>query len=164
MIALIFGGQRSGKSRVAEDMALKLAGDRGAFYIATYDNSFGDNEMSKRLLKHQRDRGDKFTTIEEPLALESVIKEGGSYLIDCLSMWILNSMEEPLDELISYIQRVCKIDANVVFVLNSVGDGVAPSDKMSREFIDRCGVIGQAVATNSQEVYRVSFGIMERIK
>jgi len=33
-----------------------------------------------------------------------------------------------------------------------------------REFIDRCGVIGQAVATNSQEVYRVSFGIMERIK
>ena len=120
--------------------------------------------MSKRLLKHQRDRGDKFTTIEEPLALESVIKEGGSYLIDCLSMWILNSMEEPLDELISYIQRVCKIDANVVFVLNSVGDGVAPSDKMSREFIDRCGVIGQVVASNSQEVYRVSFGIMERIK
>ncbi len=161
---LYYGGQKSGKSNLAEKKALNLAKNRKPYYIATYNSSYGDSEMLDRVLKHKKEREDRFTTIEESFNLVNCIKEGETYLIDCISMWILNSIDKKENELLAEIKDIGKIDANIVFVLNSVNNGVSPLDKESRRFIDLTGIIGQKLASICDEVYEVKLGLESRLK
>ena len=52
MTILYYGGQKSGKSRLAETKALELAHGNKPYYVATYDNSYGDSEMHARIARH----------------------------------------------------------------------------------------------------------------
>ena len=164
MKTLYHGGQKSGKSLLAEQKALSLAGDTKPYYIATYDNSYGDAEMGERIERHQSQRKDAFITIEETKNLSSVIEDGHTYLIDCMSMWILNTMEDEIETLILELDRLAKKEANLVFVLNDVNSGVIPLDAMSRKYVDRSGIIGQKLAQFCDEVYEVKLGLPIQIK
>jgi len=157
---LIFGGQKSGKSLIAEEKSLSLSTHKPT-YIATYHDSYADSEMQKRITAHQAQRQERFITIEEPKDLESVIQKG-TYLVDCVSMWILNLMDEKA--LLSQLETLSKKDVNIVFVLNEVTSGVIPMDKESRKFVDLTGIIGQKLAQLCDEVYEVKFGIEVQIK
>ena len=164
MKILYYGGQKSGKSHLAEQRALNLARDRKPYYIATYNSAYSDSEMERRVLRHKRERADRFITIEESFDFIRYIKRDETYLIDCISMWILNSLNRSEEEeLISYIDRLY-IDANIIFVLNSVGEGIVPLTKESRKFVDLTGLIGQKLASISDEVYDVKLGIAQRLK
>jgi adenosylcobinamide kinase/adenosylcobinamide-phosphate guanylyltransferase len=163
MKVLYFGGQKSGKSRLAEAKALEISNSK-PYYIATYDNSFGDKEMDKRIQRHQDDREGKFITIEQTKDLPKVIKDGNTYLIDCISMWILNHIETSEEELIEQIEKLSQIDANIVFVLNDVNSGVIPLEYQSRRFVDFTGIVGQKLASICDEVYEVKLGIGVQIK
>jgi adenosylcobinamide kinase/adenosylcobinamide-phosphate guanylyltransferase len=160
---LYFGGQKSGKSKLAETHALKLCPTK-PYYIATYDNSYGDNEMDKRILRHQNDRKEKFITIEESKDLPKVIKNDNTYLIDCISMWILNNINLDEESLLDQIDTISNIDANIVFVLNDVNSGVIPFEYESRRFVDFTGIIGQKLASICDKVYEVKLGISFKIK
>ena len=164
MKILYYGGQKSGKSRLAEAKALELTNGEKPYYIATYDNSYADEEMQARLTQHLKQREEKFITIEEPLDLVSVIEKKKTYLVDCISMWILNTLKLPQTELFLQLEALEKKDANIVFVLNDVNSGVIPMDKESRLFVDRTGVIGQKIASFCDEVYEVKLGIGVKIK
>ena len=164
MKILYYGGQKSGKSHLAEAKALLLSGHKKPDYIATYDNSYNDDEMERRIDRHKRQREDKFITIEEPFDLPSVIKSGETYLIDCISMWILNNIKLSEEELISQIETLATIDANIVFVLNDVSSGIIPLEKESRKFVDLSGIIGQKIAAISDEVFEVILGLEKALK
>jgi len=164
MKVLYYGGQKSGKSRVAEQKAIALAGSRKPYYIATYDNSYGDSEMAERIIKHQLQRKESFTTIEETVRLDEVIKDNGTYLIDCMSMWILNTLHESEETISARINALAKLEANIVFVLNDVGSGVIPMDAQSRKYVDRSGTTGQRLAALCDEVYEVKLGLERRLK
>ena len=73
MFILYFGGQKSGKSKLAEQKALSIAKNK-PYYIATYDKSFDDSEMATRIQNHQNHRKDNFITIEETTYLTKMIK------------------------------------------------------------------------------------------
>ncbi len=161
---LYYGGQKSGKSILAEKKALNLAKNKKPYYIATYNNSYSDSEMLDRVSKHKRQRDNKFITIEESLNLVDCIKDKETYLIDCISMWILNSIDKEESELLSHIEEIGKIDANIVFVLNSVNEGITPLGKESRRFIDLTGIIGQKLTLICDEVYNVKLGLESRLK
>lgn len=163
MKILYFGGQKSGKSNLAEVKALALAQNK-PFYIATYDNSYDDKEMEKRVNRHKEQREKKFTTIEEAYDLTKVVKEKETFLVDCISMWIFNNLEKQEQELINQLEELEKIDCNIVFVLNEVTSGVIPFDKDSRKFVDLTGIIGQKLAKICDEVYEVKFGLAQRLK
>ena len=164
MKVLYFGGQKSGKSRLAEAKTLKLATSK-PYYVATYDNSFGDVEMNKRVAKHLFIREDNFITIEEPKNLVKACEdEDGTYLIDCVSMWILNNIEEDETVLFSQLNELAKSNANIVFVLNDVNNGIIPANKLSRKYVDLTGIIGQKLAQMCNEVYEVKLGIDLRLK
>ena len=60
-IILITGGQRSGKSRYAEELALSLSDH--PVYVATAH--IWDEEFRQRVLRHQERRGPQWTNIEE---------------------------------------------------------------------------------------------------
>ncbi len=164
MIILFYGGQKSGKSKLAEEKTLELSKNKKPFYLATYDNSYNDKEMAKKLLKHQKQRKDKFISIEESFDLKQVIKENETYLVDCLSMWILNNLEKQEEYFLKQIDLLCKIKTNIVFVLNDVNHGVIPNDKESRKFVDLSGIVGQKVASLASEVYEVKLGLGIKLK
>ncbi|RUM64624.1 MAG: cobinamide phosphate guanylyltransferase, partial [Sulfurospirillum sp.] len=145
-----------------EQKILEIATQK-PYYIATYDDSYADVEMQQRLAQHRKQRADRFVTLEEPLFLNRVIEDGQSYLVDCLSMWILNLLEadiahEPI------LDAVLGKEADVVFVLNSVGSGIISDNALSRRYIDLSGVIGQQVAAACDEVYEVVVGLPKRLK
>jgi adenosylcobinamide kinase/adenosylcobinamide-phosphate guanylyltransferase len=164
MKILYYGGQKSGKSRKAERKALELIYDKKPYYIATYDNTYNDKEMQERLYTHQWQREDKFITIEESYDLLSVINNKGTYLIDCISMWILNTLDIELEEILEQIEEIFQQNANIIFVLNDVNSGIIPIENQSRRFVDRTGVIGQKLALLCDEVYEVKLGLTVKLK
>ena len=100
MKILYYGGQKSGKSSLAEKKTRELSKNHKPFYIATYNNSYNDQEMHERIEKHQHQRQEQFTTIEEPFYLPKVIHADETYLVDCLSMWLLNNLSKNEEELL----------------------------------------------------------------
>ena len=64
-IILITGGQRSGKSSKAEELALSLS--ENPVYLATAH--IWDEEFRERVRRHQERRGPQWTNIEEEMAL-----------------------------------------------------------------------------------------------
>ena len=163
MFVLYFGGQKSGKSKLAEQKAIKLSKTK-PYYIATYDNNYGDDEMIQRVQKHQIQREDKFITIEQMQDLTKVIKENETYLIDCISMWIFNNINQNEDILLQQLSKLSKLNTNIVFVLNDIGSSIVPLEKQTRKFVDLTGTIGQKLTSFCNEVYEVKFGLERRLK
>lgn len=163
MKVLYFGGQKSGKSSLAERKTLSLSA-KTPYYIATYDHSYDDSEMQSRITRHQQSRLDTFISIEETHDLISVIKPGYTYLIDCMSMWLLNRLSDDETSLLRAVEALEGIDANIVFVLNDVSSGVIPLESISRKFVDLSGLIGQKLASLCDEVYEVKLGLEIRLK
>ncbi len=159
-----FGGQKSGKTKAGIKKALELSINEKPYYVATYDNSFGDNSMQNRIDKHIIERKEDFITIEEPKDLTKVIKENRTYLIDCVSMWLFNNLEEKEETLKIQLKEICKINANIIFILNDVSCGIIPFDKESRKFVDFSGLIGQELVELCDEVYEVKYGLERRLK
>ncbi|NCB13790.1 MAG: cobinamide phosphate guanylyltransferase [Erysipelotrichia bacterium] len=159
-----FGGQKSGKTKAGIKKALELAINEKPYYVATYDNSFGDDSMQSRIDKHILERKEDFISIEEPRDLQKVIKPNKTYLVDCVSMWILNNLEEKEELLKEQLRALFKIDANIIFILNDVSCGVIPLDKESRRFVDFSGILGQELAKLCDEVYEVKYGMEKKLK
>ena len=64
---LILGGARSGKSRLAEQVAQQLA--QPVVYVATAQAL--DAEMQERIQHHQQQRPEDWGLCEEPIILQS---------------------------------------------------------------------------------------------
>ena len=164
MKALFIGGIKSGKSFLAEKYAIKNATLK-PIYLATTE--FIDEEMYKRVERHKEQRKDYFTTIEEPLELHKIIsKSRDIVLVECLSMWINNMLYHKFNffDIKNEIENIMKQNSNIVFVLNDVGSGIIPDNKLAREFIDISGKISQIVAQECDEVFHVIAGIGTKIK
>ena len=159
-----FGGQKSGKTKAGIKKALELSTNEKPYYVATYDNSFGDDSMQNRIDKHILERKEDFITIEEPKDLTKIVEVNKTYLIDCISMWLFNNLENKEETLKTQLQEICNIEANIIFILNDVSCGIIPFDKESRRFVDFSGLIGQELAKLCDEVYEVKYGIERRLK
>ena len=159
-----FGGQKSGKTKAGIKKALELSKNEKPYYVATYDNSYNDSSMQDRINKHIIEREENFITTEEPKDLTKVINQNKTYLIDCVSMWLFNNLENKEEMLKNQLQEICKIDANIIFILNDVSCGIIPMDKESRRFVDFSGLIGQELAKLCDEVYEVKYGLERRLK
>ncbi|MBV8034674.1 bifunctional adenosylcobinamide kinase/adenosylcobinamide-phosphate guanylyltransferase [Roseateles sp.] len=155
---LIVGGQRSGKSRQAERLALRwqAAGGRVAV-IATA--LAADDEMRARIAHHRATRPAGFDTLEAPLALSTALQQlddaGTLVVVDCLTLWLTNwlmpvsgtrdadAWQAERDALLDLLPR---LKVSVIFVSNEVGWGVSPLGREVRDFVDELGRLNQDVA------------------
>jgi adenosylcobinamide kinase/adenosylcobinamide-phosphate guanylyltransferase len=163
MKVLFTGGQKSGKSTEAEKMAISLATSK-PYYLAT--SEIMDRELERRVELHKKQREDRFITVEEPLNLSDTINSCDDVvLVECLTIWINNMLHyDKRDDIFSELEKVLSLKNDMVFVLNDVGLGIIPENKLAREFIDISGKVGQMVAASCDEVYYVTCGIRSQLK
>jgi len=168
VIELVVGGARSGKSSYA--LARAEAGGSNLIFIATARAS--DEEMADRIKRHQQERGDNWTLIEEPFHLAALIAEIGKpdcVLIDCLTLWASNWLcaDDPdgwQQEKQSFLAAIEQSRADIMMVTNEVGMGVVPMGELSRQFIDQSGWLHQAIAAIADRVTLVTVGIPRQLK
>jgi adenosylcobinamide kinase/adenosylcobinamide-phosphate guanylyltransferase len=166
-IILITGGQRSGKSRYAQDMALSLSVN--PVYLAT--SRIWDDEHRKRIESHRAERGKEWTNIEEDKALSKHQLEGKVVLIDCITLWATNyffdlqsDIEKALTALKAEFDSFTSQDAHFIFVTNEIGMGEMPQNELQRKFAGLQGWLNQYIAAKADEVYLMVSGIPVKIK
>ena len=166
-IILITGGQRSGKSSKAEELALSLS--ENPVYLATAH--IWDEEFRERVRKHQERRGPQWTNIEEETALSKHDMTGRVVVIDCVTLWLTNfffanesntdiSIELAKAEFDAFTSK----DATYIFVTNEIGSGGVSDNAIQRKFTDLQGWMNQYIAQKADEMILMVSGLPVVIK
>lgn len=166
-IIFITGGQRSGKSRFAQQLAEEYSAN--PLYLATARR--WDEDFEQRIRRHQADRGEQWETIEEEKRLSSLSLGGRTVLLDCITLWLTNifhdnsyktetALEETKREWNAFIQQ----DFRLIVVSNEIGMGLHAPDESSRHFTDLQGWVNQHIAASADKVYVMISGIPLQIK
>lgn len=180
-LVLILGGARSGKSHMAEEMALAGGGD--VVYIATAP--VYDEEMAHRVDLHRERRPSHWLTLEETTdlagALQGVANKTETVLVDCLTLWVTNLLlarfnektsvsayDRIEDEIRIELAKFCKVAQEMPFrtivVANEVGCGIVPESTLGRLFRDIAGRANQQVAKAADAVILAVAGYPLQVK
>ena len=169
MRSLILGGARSGKSALAERLALASAG--AVVYIATAQAR--DGEMAERIAHHRARRPVEWACVEEPLALADVLRRharaDSCVLVDCLTLWLSNLLGAAdascfERERAALLDTLPQLPGEILLVSNEVGMGVVPLGELSRRFVDEAGRLHQALAAACDRVIFVAAGLPLTLK
>ena len=180
-LTFITGGARSGKSALAESLAIESG--LPVYYLATMPPWPGDPEVKDRVNRHRQRRPAHWQTIEAPRQLEVSIGRlpvgAGLAVIDCLSVYVstllLDGYEEgddpytreprvlpAVEDVLAAIQS--RSDVQFVTVSNEVGWGVVPDTPLGRAYRDFLGLANQAFAARAACVWLVCAGLKLRLK
>ena len=166
-IIFITGGQRSGKSKYAQQLAEEYSAS--PVYLATARE--WDDDFKKRIERHRSDRGNKWTTIEEEVNLSAIAPVSSVLVLDCITLWLTNiytdnnfdtesSLGFAKNEWDLFIQKHNKI----IVVSNELGMGIHPENESARKFADLQGWVNQYIASLSGTVILMVSGIPVKIK
>ena len=174
-IILITGGQCSGKSSKAEELALSLSDH--PVYMATAH--IWDEEFSERVRRHQERRGPQWTNIEEEMTLSKHDVTGRVVVIDCVTLWLTNilyseelrvkseefaTLNSSLNLAKAEFDKFTETDATYIFVTNEIGSGGVSDNALQRKFTDLQGWMNQYIASKADEVILMVAGISVKIK
>ncbi|MDH5257985.1 MAG: bifunctional adenosylcobinamide kinase/adenosylcobinamide-phosphate guanylyltransferase [Gammaproteobacteria bacterium] len=173
MKQLILGGNRSGKSRLAEKTATQIETEKNisVIYIATSEGN--DNAMQARVAKHQADRPSHWQTIEESTRLAETLRQHASdqhcILVDCLTLWLTNllmSDDASLceKEINNLLEALPELPGHIIFVSNETGLGVIPMGELTRQFCDEAGLLHQKIASLCDRVVFTVAGLPHVLK
>ena len=175
-LQLILGGARSGKSRYALSLGDKSTYERRIFLATAFA---GDEEMKKRIERHQAERGDRWTTLEEPYHLVTALEKSNPgandlLVIDCSTLWISNllcgmggkaltvsEIEKEFEKLIKVLPQLKGI---IRVVSNEVGLGLVPDNSLGRQFRDLQGKFNQTLAALANQVIFMTAGLPQKLK
>ncbi|PXV61964.1 adenosylcobinamide kinase/adenosylcobinamide-phosphate guanylyltransferase [Dysgonomonas alginatilytica] len=166
-IILITGGQRSGKSSYAQQLALSLSDN--PVYLAT--SRIWDEEHQKRIERHKADRGTEWTNMEEEKQLSNRQLTNRVVLIDCVTLWATNfffdnnsDVDLSLAIMKEEFDKLTRQEAQFIFVTNEIGLGGTSENKVQRLFTDLQGWINQYIASKADQVYLMVSGIPLKVK
>lgn len=161
-ISFVIGGAASGKSAWAEGFV--RGADLAKVYVATAEAL--DEEIATKITNHRRARsGQGWRTIEAPRNLaESLaqIDHEEIALIDCATFWLTNTFfdtrpwQDALDEL---AETMVQCPAPLVIVSNEIGQGVVPTDAVTRAFRAAHGEMNQKLAAISDLAVLITAGL-----
>lgn len=183
---LVYGTASSGKSDVAENIAVKKyqnekINDKSLqlIYLATMETS---SEASKQRINRHREKryGKGFTTVEEmykPLSKKTEIK-GNVVLLECLSNLCANVMfkkygdedvsEIEINELSEDIARelvtLAEITKELIIVSNDIFSDGIKYDKWTDNYMKLLARVNRLIADKCDEVIEVINGCVVYIK
>ena len=170
-IIFVIGGCRSGKSTYAMQTAERVPAEQKIFIATCVPR---DDEMKRRVARHQKERSQNWVTVEAPLNLPEAIRQnsrsGDVILVDCLTLWVSNLLmetgdESKIEETISqFINAIEKAAGPIVLVSNEVGAGIVPENALARQYRDIIGRVNQDVAKTAGRVIWMVAGIPVTVK
>lgn len=168
MIYLITGGERSGKSGYAQELALQLTDT--PMYVATARK--WDEDFQNRIDRHQQERDERWTNIEKEKHLSEIDFSGQVALIDCVTLWLTNFFVDTkndvslsLDEAKTEFLKIAnQPDATLIIVTNEIGMGLHADTHIGRKFTELQGWMNQFLAKNADIVVLMVSGIPVKIK
>ncbi len=167
MIYYISGGERSGKSGYAQNLATELS-DK-PIYLAT--SRVWDGDFEKRVQRHISDRDERWTTIEEEKYLSNHNFEGGTVVIDCVTLWLTNwyvdtknNVEESLNLAKEELIKLFKQKANFIIISNEIGMGIHAQTEVGRKFTELQGWMNQFIAKQADEAVFMVSGLPMKLK
>jgi adenosylcobinamide kinase / adenosylcobinamide-phosphate guanylyltransferase len=166
-LVVLLGGARSGKSA----LAVRLAATSGAPVVFVATGEAGDGEMAARIERHREERPAGWTTVEEPRALLAAVAgapAGSCLVVDCLSLWVANLIEDTAAEGIEG-EAAAAADAAAgrsgptIAVSNEVGLGIVPATPLGRAYRDVLGRVNQTWVAAAGEAMLVVAGRVLRL-
>ncbi len=169
---VLIGGTGGGKSA----RALEIARSRSEFpervFIATATPF--DDEMKEKIRIHKLERGDDFTTVEEPLRLAEALAEFSGNpqccaVVDCLTVWLCNLFVEREDSQVremteQFAAQFEKFSGLLIVVTNETGMGVVPSGRQTRSHMAGLATLNKRIVSSSNEAYLLVAGVSLKIK
>lgn len=166
-VTLVIGGQRSGKSRYAQNLAEQYS--KNPLYVATA--RIWDEEFAQRVQRHQQERGPHWTTHEEEVFLSRIPLQNQTVLLDCITLWLTNlfydhqyNRDLALEQAMNEWHQLMQKEGRLIVVSNEIGTGVIPSEPSTRAFVDLQGWMNQEIAKSAQQVILMVAGIPFTIK
>jgi adenosyl cobinamide kinase/adenosyl cobinamide phosphate guanylyltransferase len=155
-LTLLLGGARSGKSALAARLAGRWAGP----VTMVVTGQARDAEMAERIRRHRARRPAHWATVEEPLELEGALARApadGFVVLDCLTLWVSNLMEQGLAD--ADVERRARAAAAAaaaraaptVTVSNEVGAGIVPAAPLARRYRDLLGQVNTVWAAAADQ-------------
>lgn len=166
---LILGGVRSGKSRLAERIALNS--QLPVTYIATATAQ--DEEMHQRIKAHQARRPVEWHVIEAPIKLAAALSSQAiterCILIDCLTLWLTNLLMADDATLFAYelealLKLLPTLANRIIMVSNETNMGIIPMGELSRRYCDEAGRLHQELAQQCDQVILTVAGLPHMLK
>ncbi len=167
MLYYITGGERSGKSSYAQNLALQLSNT--PYYLAT--SRIWDENHRKRIDRHIADRDQRWTSIEEEKQLSKVIQDNSVVVIDCVTLWLTNffvdtknDIELSLSLAKNEFDKLLKKEATLIIISNEIGMGVHAATEVGRKFTELQGWMNQHIAKHADKAILMVSGIPVEIK
>jgi adenosylcobinamide kinase/adenosylcobinamide-phosphate guanylyltransferase len=155
-LTLLLGGARSGKSA----LAARLAGRWDGPVTVVVTGEARDAEMAERIRRHRAGRPGHWRTVESPRDPEAALAAAPAdafVVLDCLTLWVSNLMEQGLDDgrvealARSAAATAAARSAPTVAVSNEVGAGIVPADALSRRYRDLLGQVNAVWAAEADQ-------------
>lgn len=130
--------------------------------------------MRRRIERHRAERGEGWTTIEEPVdladALERLAPETEVAVVDCLTVWLGNLVHrkgvagrsasgaadladpETFPEIAALLALLDAPPCRLILVTNEVGWGIVPDNALARVFRDLAGRVNEEAARRADRV------------
>jgi len=166
-VIFITGGQRSGKSSYAMQKALELSAQ--PIYIAT--SRIWDNDFKNRVERHQKDRTESWTNIEEEKNISKHDLAEKTVVVDCITLWLTNffsdnnfNVDKSLEEAKTEWNKFMGQDFTAIVISNEIGMGVHAETEGARKFTDLQGWMNQYIAKHADEVILMVSGIPLKVK
>jgi adenosylcobinamide kinase / adenosylcobinamide-phosphate guanylyltransferase len=162
-LVFLVGGARSGKSRLAQLVALETGAP--VTFIATGEAR--DAEMRERIDRHRRERPAGWRTIEEPVDLSRALGSapgGDCVIVDCLTLWVANLLGagaaagDVIASSAACARTAAERGSATVVVSNEVGLGIVPANEAARAYRDALGSVNAAFAAAAQRAALVVAG------
>lgn len=168
MIYYITGGERSGKSSYAQQLAESLSPN--PIYLATA--RIWDDNFKERVDRHLSDRDERWTTIEEEKHISKHNFTDKVVVIDCVTLWLTNFFVDTQNNVSESLnlakQEFNKLannpKATIIIISNEIGMGLHASTAMGRKFVELQGWMNQHIAKNADKATFMVSGLPLPIK
>ncbi|MBN2738627.1 MAG: bifunctional adenosylcobinamide kinase/adenosylcobinamide-phosphate guanylyltransferase [Spirochaetales bacterium] len=160
-LVYISGGQRSGKSRFAQQLAEEANPLR--VYLATA--RIWDDDFAQRVKRHQADRGHGWHTLEiqkeiSRFPLTDFKNQLPVVVLDCVTLWLTNYFtdnqghkEKTLEQAKSQWDNFMKLPLRVYAVSNEIGMGLHSETPLGRDFTDVQGFMNQYISKQAVKAF-----------
>lgn len=167
MLTYISGGQRSGKSRYAQNLALQLSPT--PVYLAT--SRAWDDDHRQRIARHVADRDARWTTLEEEKYLSRLDLTGRTVVLDCVTLWLTNfftdaayEVDATLHQAQAEFDKLLRQDCTLLVISNEIGMGLHAPTEAGRKFADLQGWLNQYIAQRADRAVFMVSGLPLTVK